>query len=125
MFIERIEELKEREGSYAKAAKKLGITKAALSNIMRGLTNPKDETIVSLAKEFNVQPETMIAEAHKERAHGKMKEVWANIEKKLSSVAAAMFAITLLPVFNGIQCILCKIAKFEMITEKATSTEAI
>ena len=87
MFIERIEELKEIEGSYSKAAKKLGVERSTLSNIMRGIANPSDETAIELAKIFNDDPALMIAEAHKERAKGQTKEVWKEIEKKLKSVS--------------------------------------
>jgi len=108
MFLEKIEELKEQEGSYSKVAKKIGITRAALSAITRGVTQPKEETIISLCKVLKTEPDLMIIEAQINRNSGNVKKAWLQIEKKLASVAAVTLIGTAIPSFlASAQSILC------------------
>ena len=108
MFLNEIEKLKEKTGSYSKVAEQIGITRASLSAIKRGLTHPSDETIIKLCKVIGIEPFEMLAQNDIESSKGEVKKTREIMAKKLGSVAASILAITTLPaILNEAQCILC------------------
>ena len=81
------EELNKRDWNQSDLAKMLGITRAAVSNIINGKTErPSDETIEGIAKAFGVSKEIVMRHANILPQISKREERIKRIEYKISKI---------------------------------------
>lgn len=97
--IDFLEALKAKTGlssDYA-LAKKLKITRAAVSKYRQKRTTFDDSTALTAAEILEVEPATVLAAVHAERAKTEAeKSAWKSIYERLGGIAASVMVATLL-----------------------------
>src|SRR3990170_4371890 len=58
-----LNELQQRDWTQAVLARKSGLSRAAISNIISNNRNPNPESCAAIAKAFKIQPETVLRQA--------------------------------------------------------------
>ena len=58
-----LNELQQRDWTQAVLARKSGLSRAAISNIISNNRNPNSESCAAIAKAFKIQPETVLRQA--------------------------------------------------------------
>lgn len=120
-IVKYIEGIKVGKGikSDRQLAALVGITQPSMTNILGGLSVPKDETCVKIAELAGEDPAIVILLAHKSKASEATKKHWAKIFKLVTAATLGLvmfFYIFASPAFsstrqknNLTQCILCQI----------------
>jgi plasmid maintenance system antidote protein VapI len=110
-ITEKLNELAEKTGSYANAARALKITPQSFNGLIHEKTLPKTETIIGICKKLNLNQNYWITKVEAMRSKGEAKIAWENIAKKFESIAASFLLFSIVyPSLDAVQCILCKIS---------------